>query len=188
MNKLKLNFSIKRIGLFRFYTGIGVGLFFSWILRLFFLYLIRMSDVLAVLSSGYWHTDPFKPISFYSSFFWSLFSISLAFCLTTYIWTNSRRLDNFRMTRLNRIGNVNSLFIFFFVLFCCSRVLQSYIQFNNLDLNLQDELGWLPYLLPVFLFLYNWNYLIRIYKSKKPFLLSILLFIIYGLILSECVN
>ena len=184
MKKFKSNFNVEEIGRFRFYSGIIVGLIFSLTLDQFFRNLIQMSDVLVAISNGYWKT-PFseKPI-FYYSYFWSLFSISLAFCFTSYLWTSKPNLKTRRETRMNRITQLNSLFIFGLIFLSVSRLLQLHIEFHHINYEIKEEVGILLYVFPIFIFAFNWIYILRIYKSTKPFLISILIFIIYGLILS----
>jgi len=184
LKKYKSDFNIEQIGRFRFYSGIIVGLIFSLILDQFFRNLIQMSDVLGAMSSGYWKTPFSEKPTFYYSFFWSLFSISLAFCFTSYLWTSKPNLKTRRETRMNRIAQTNSLFIFGLIFLSVSRLLQFYIEFHYIDYEIKEEVGILLFMLPIFIFAFNWIYISRIYKSAKPFLISILIFVIYGIILS----
>jgi uncharacterized membrane protein len=184
LKKYKSDFNIEQIGRFRFYSGLIIGLIFSLILNQFFLNLIQLSDVLSAMSKGYWETPFSEKTTFYYSFFWSLFSISLAFSFTSYLWTSKPTLKNRRETRMNRIAQTNSLFIFGLIFLSISRLLQFYIEFHYVDYEIKEEVGNLLFILPIFIFAFNWIYVSRIYKSTKPFLISLLIFVIYGLILS----
>jgi hypothetical protein len=184
LKNYKSVFNIEQIGHFRFYSGVIVGLIFSLILNKFFLNLIQMSDVLAAMTHGYWKTPFSEKPDFYYSIFWSLFSISLGFSFTIYLWTSKPTLNNRRKTRINRIAQANSLFIFGLIFLSISRILQFYIGFHYVDYEIKEEVGILLYIVPVFIFVYNWIFIVRIYKSTKPFLISLIIFVIYGLILS----
>ena len=184
MRKLKPGFNVEQIGAFRFYSGIVVGLIFSFLLNLFFLNIIQMSEVLAALAKGSWDNPFSREPDFYYSFFWSLFSISIGFSFTTYLWTGKPFLVNKRQTRINRIAHTYAYFIFGLILFCISRLLQFYIEFQHVKFSLKEELGVLLFLVPLFIFLFHWTFIARIYKATKTFGLAMLLFIIYGFLLS----
>lgn len=184
MKKYKSSFSIQRIGFFRFYAGITIAAVLSFLLDHFFLGLIKLSDVIAAMPNEYWKKPFFEKPSFYYSFFWSLLSISLAFSFTIYLWTSKPILKSRRETRINRIAQANSFFIFGIIFLCGSRLLQFYVEFHNVDYKIKDEIGSLLFMLPIFIFAYNWTFISKIYKSKKTFLISLIIFIIYGLILS----
>ena len=161
-----------------------MGLIFSLILNQFFLNLIQISDVLTAMTNGYWKTPFSEKPDFYYSFFWSLFSISLGFSFTSYLWTSKPTLKNRRETRMNRIAQTNSLFIFGLIFLSISRILQFYIEFHYVDYEIKEEVGILLFMVPVFIYVYSWIFILRIYKSTKPFLISLIIFVIYGLILS----
>lgn len=184
MKKNKSDFTIEQIGRFRFFSGIIVGLIFSITLYVFFLNLIKVKDVLEAMNNGYYKTPFSEHPDFYHSFFWSLFSISLGFCFTIYLWTSKPTLKNRRETRINRIAHLNSLFVFGFIFLCAFRLLELYMAFHFVDLEIKDYLGNLLFIVPVFIYVYNWLFILRIYKSIKSFLISLLLFVIFGLILS----
>lgn len=184
MKKYKSDFDIEQIERFRFYSGLFIGLVFSLVLNQFFLNLIQMSGVLSVMFRGYCYASFSEKPTFYYSFFWSLFSISIAFSFTSYLWTSKPTLKSRRETRINRIAQTNSLFIFGLIFLSVSRLLQFYIEFYYVDYEIKEEVGILLFILPIFIFVYNWIYISRIYKSTKPFLISLLIFVIYGLILS----
>jgi len=143
-----------------------------------------MSDVLSAMTNGQWKTPFSEKPDFYYSFFWSLFSISLGFSFTSYLWTSKPTLKNRRETRINRIAQTNSFFIFGLIFLSVSRLLQFYIEFHYVDYEIKEEVGNLIYMVPIFIYLYNWTFISRIYKSTKPFLVSLIIFVIYGLILS----
>ena len=184
MRKIKPDFNVKQIGSFRFYSGILVGLIFSFILNLFFLNIINMSDVMAAWAYGSWETSLIQKSDFYYSFFWSLFSISIGFSFTTYLWSGNPFLKTPRQTRINRIANTHAYFIFGLVLFSISRLLQLYIEFHNVEYSVKEEFGMLLFLVPLFIWLFHWTFISRIYKAIKPMGISLLLFIIYGVILA----
>ena len=184
MKRIKSEFNVEQIGRFRFYSGIILGLVFGLILNEFFLNIIQMSDVLSAMSKGYYEQPFSEKPNFYYSFFWSLFSISLGFCFTSYLWTSKPILNNRRETRMNRYAQTNSLFVFGLIFLSISRLIQFYIEFHYVDYGVQKDVGFYLYLVPVFVFAYNWIYISRIYKSTKPFIISFIIFVIYALILS----
>ena len=148
-----------------------------------------MSDVLSAMTIGHWKTPVSEDPDFYYSLFWSLFSVSLGFSFTSYLWTSKPNLKNRRETRTNRIAQTNSLFIFGLIFFSVARLLQFYIEFHyEVDYKIKEEVGYFLFIVPLFIYFYNWNYILRIYKSTKPFLISIIVFLIYGLILSGIKN
>lgn len=184
MRKIKPDFNVEQIGSFRFYSGILVGLIFSFILNLFFLNIINMSDVMAALAYGSWEISLSQKSDFYYSFFWSLFSISIGFSFTIYLWTGKPLLKTPRQTRINRIANTHAYFIFGLIFFSISRLLQLYIQFHNVEYSVKEEFGLLLFLVPLFIWLFHWTFISRIYKATKPLRISLVMFIIYGLILT----
>tara|TARA_B110000208_G_C11375874_1_gene286764 strand:- start:88 stop:282 length:195 start_codon:yes stop_codon:yes gene_type:complete len=56
--------------------------------------------------------------------------------------------------------------------------------YDGFYLNLKEYFGFLAFLLPLFIFLYNWALISKIYQSKKILLISLLIFGILGLALS----
>lgn len=184
MKKSKSDFTIEQIGRFRFFSGVIVGLIFSITLYFFFLNLIKVKDVLEAMTNGYYKTPFSENPDFYHSFFWSLFSLSLGFCFTSYQWTSKPTLLSWRETRINRTAHLNSLFVFGFVFLCAFRLLEIYMAFHFVDFVIKNYLGSLLFIVPVFIFVYNWLFILRIYKSIKPFLISLLLFVFFGFILS----
>lgn len=177
MKKYKSNFSINQIGLFRFYSGITIGIILSFLLDYFFLGLIKLSDLMIAMSKGYREIPFSEKLTFYYSLFWSLLSISLAFSFTIYLWTSKPVLKNRRETRINRIAQANSFFIFGVIFLSVSRLIQFYIEFHDVNYEIKEEVGVLLFMLP-------WSFISKVYQSTKPFLISLIIFIIYGLILS----
>ena len=184
MKKRKSEFNIERIGRFRFYCGIVLGPIFGLVLNQFFLKLIQLSDVISELLKANWENPFGKNPDFFYSFFWSLFSVSLGFCFTIYLWTSKPLLNNRRETRMNRIAQANSLFIFGVIFLSVFRLLQLYFGFHYLGNEIKEEFGVLIFMVPIFIYSYNWVFISRIYKSTKPFLISFIIFVVYGLILS----
>jgi hypothetical protein len=184
LKKHKSDFNVEQIGCFRFYSGLIIGFIFSLVLNQFFLSIIQISDSLVLATDSYSKIPIDSKPTFYYSFFWSLFSISLAFSFTVYLWTCKPILNTRRETRLNRIAQTNSLFIFALIFLSVSRLLQFYIGFHYVDFEIKEEVGILLFMIPIFIFAYNWVYISKIYKATKSFMISILIFVIYGLVLS----
>jgi hypothetical protein len=54
----------------------------------------------------------------------------------------------------------------------------------GVDLTIEKDFAYLGFMIPVFIYLYCWNLISDIYKTKKQFLICLLIFIIIGFTLS----
>ena len=189
MKKHKYKFSIKNVGRFRFVSSIVVGLTFSLILNKFFLYLFKIIHHLSFILNKDDYPLVSQHSTCYNYLFWSLFSTSLAFSFTMYLWTSKPHLKNKRATRINRMAQTNSLFIFGIIFLSIARLVQFYIEFHYVvGYKIKEELRYWPFIIPLFIYCYHWNYILRIYKSTTIFIISIPILIVYALILSLIEN
>ena len=126
-----------------------------------------------------------KPDFYYTSFFGFL-SVSLGFCFTTYLWMSKPNSEKRNLTRKLRFAQTNSIFVFGLIMLVLTRFFTIYMGFNygGFYLNLKKYFGFLAFLIPLFIFLYNWALNSKIYQSKKILLISLLIFGILGLTLS----
>ncbi len=161
----------------------------------FFLYVMFLkfriiTFALAPLMSGAENNYPVQEVSFANALFLSLLAISLGFCFTTYIWMSNVFHKNFRVKRLIRISQTNSLFIIGLMSYMLFRHFTIIMTFNltQIDFNLVDNFGLVIFILPVFIFLYNWMQMIKAFRSMKALLISISIFCLLGLILSATVT
>ena len=186
LKKYKYDFNIEKIGRFRFYSGIVVGIGYSIILTFLFQMLSKTNNVTIALNDGNWNNlINSKPDFYYTSFFGFL-SVSLGFCFTTYLWMSTPNSEKRNITRKLRFAQTNSIFVFGLIMLVLTRFFTIYMGFNydGFYLNLKEYFGFLAFLLPLFIFLYNWALISKIYQSKKILLISLLIFGILGLALS----
>ena len=55
----------------------------------------------------------------------------------------------------------------------------------SVDLTIEKDYVYLGFMIPIFIYLYCWNLISDIYKSKKLFLVTSLIIIIIGIIMSK---
>lgn len=186
MEKYKSKFNAEQIGRFRFYSGILVGTGHSIILTCLFQMLSKTNNVSIALNDGNWNNLLNSKLDFYYTLFFGLLSVSLGFCFTTYLWM-SKPNSTKRNERLNlRFAQTNSIFIFGVIMLVLTRFFTIYMGFNykGFNLDLREYFGFLAFLLPIFIFLYCWSLISKIYQSKKALLISIFIFGSLGIILS----
>ena len=177
----KPSFTINEIGKKQFYLGLIIGLGYSII----FNYLLRLITLFANFSLS--RKNPyFINLENYdiSQFMLNLIGISsvcFGFTFTTYIWLSKLNLGNKKLNIRKRYGQANSLFIIFTCFLFLIRLWNFFIQ--N-PISLEKDFGLYCYLLPIFIFLYNWNLINRIYKVQKMILVIVPLIIIIGKLLS----
>ena len=186
MKKYKSDFTLEQIGQFRFYSGVIVGIGYSIILTFLFQILIKANNITIALNKGNWENLLNAQLSFYSSLFFALLSVSLAFCFTTYLWTSKPYFAKRNRTRDLRIAQTNSIFMFGVIFLVLTRFFTIYLGFNydGFNLDLKGYLGFSAFLIPLFIFLYCWSLISKVYKSKRALLISMLIFFILGLSLS----
>lgn len=186
MKKYKPEFNIDRIGHFRFYSGILIGFGYSIILTYLFQMLSKTNNITIALNDGNWNNLINSKLDFYYTSFFALLSVSLGFCFTTYLWLSKPNSRKRNETRKLRFGHTNSIFIFEVIMLVLTRFFTIYMGFNydGFYLDLKEYFGFIAFLLPLFIFLYCWSLISKIYQSKKVLLISLLIFGILGLILS----
>jgi hypothetical protein len=186
LKKYKSDFNIEQIGRFRFYSGIVVGIGYSIILTFLFQMLSKTNNVTIALNDGNWNNLINSKLDFYYTSFFGFLSVSLGFCFTTYLWMSKPNSKKRNVTRKLRFAQTNSIFVFGVIMLVLTRFFTIYMGFNydGFYLNLKEHFGFLSFLLPLFIFLYNWALISKIYQSKKILLISLLIFGILGLALS----
>ena len=186
MKKYKSDFNIERIGLFRFYCGIVVGICYSLILTFLFQMLSKTNNVTIAMNDGNWDNLINSKLDFYYTSFFGLLSVRLGFCFTTYLWMSKPKSESRSETRKLRFTQTNSIFIFGVIMLVLTRFFTIYMGFNydGFYLDLKEYFGFLAFLLPLFMFLYCWSLISNIYQSKKALLISIVVFGVLGMILS----
>ena len=186
MKKYKSEFNVERIGRFQFYSGIVVGIGYSIILTFLFQLLSKTNNVTIALNNGNWNNLLNSKLNFYYTLFFGLLSVSLGFCFTTYLWMSKPSSGIRNETRKLRFAQTNSVFIFGVIMLVLTRFFTIYMGFNydGFYLDLKEYFGLLAFLLPIFIFLYCWSLISKIYQSKKVLLISLLIFGILGLTLS----
>lgn len=187
MKKIKSKFNILKIGKFRFYSGLLIGIIYSYLINLLLNLLVKSKDITYALSDGNWSKFLNSEVNFYYSFLISLLSANIAFCFTTYIWMSKIYIKNKREKLKIRYSQTNAIFTFGLIFLILIRFYQIYFQFNfsGFSLNLKDEYGVCLYFLPAFIFMNNWNNISRIYRARKSFFISFIIILVYGLILSQ---
>lgn len=183
---IKKDFKIEQIGRFRFYSGIIVGIQYSIILTFLFQMLSKANNITIALNDGNWNNLLNSKLDFYYTLFFGLLSVSLGFCFTTYLWMSKPKTEKRNETRKLRFAQTNSIFIFGVIMLVLTRFFSIYMGFNydGFYLDLKEYFGLIAFLLPLFIFLYCWTLISKIYKSKKVILISLMIVGILGLILS----
>lgn len=108
-------------------------------------------------------------------------SVGFTFCFTTYLWMSKPFTTNRRKTLKLRMAQINPIWIFFGVLMF---LLRMFWFLAGVELTIEKDFPSSGFMPPIFIYLYCWNLISDIYKSKKAFLTSSLIFIIGGIILS----
>ncbi|MBJ6367516.1 hypothetical protein [Snuella sedimenti] len=186
MKKYKSNFSIDRIGRFRFYIGIVVGIGYSIILSFLFQMLSKTNNVVTAMNDGNWDNLINSKLGFYYTSFFGLLSVSLGFCFTTYLWMSKLNFGKRSEARKLRFAQTNSFFMFGVIMLVLTRFFTIYMGFNydGFYLDLKEYFGFIAFFLPISIFLYCWSLISKLYQSKKVLLISLLIFGVLGLTLS----
>lgn len=187
MKKFKPILTIKKIGILRFYCGILLGIGYGFLVNLWFRVLDYGFFVVFDLTNHNSNALEGFSISSYNSFLIALTSSSLGFCFTMYFWTSRPISENRKITFKNRFAHINTIFMFMLILFVFTKFLtfSTSLRYDGYGIDLQANYGYLPFLLPIFIFLFNWSTTSRIFKSGKFILYSAILVILYGIILSK---
>ena len=193
MRKFKSDFSIDTIGKFLFYSGILIGAGYGFLINYLFHIFIKVGfytnqEYIGWIERGKYDKADFISIFDYSYFNESLISfvsLSLGFCITMYLWTSKPFSGSRRINRLNRAANVNTFFIFGFIMFGLVRCFEIYCSHGLLGdyFSLKKYFGYYAFIFPAFIYLYNRLFFSRIYRIKKLFFITTLSVIILGLIM-----
>ncbi|TPN85382.1 hypothetical protein [Aquimarina algicola] len=182
MKIIKPNFTISTIGKFRFYSGIfvgiGYGIIFNTLLRLV-LKLCNLGDIITDIS---WSSTLNFKTSTYNLTLIGCASLAFSFCFTTYMWLSKPFASHRRKTLKLRMGQVNPIWILFGVLLF---LLRMFWFFTGVALTIEKDYTYLGFMIPIFIYLFCWNVISDIYKSKKAFLISLPICIIIAGILSS---
>ena len=178
---LKARLSIYEIGKFRFYLGTFVGFCLSvtlaFILKASFLF----NNFGYVMSGEYLLNKPLNGLINYHSFTISLFSISLAFCFTTFLWTSKPFSNKRNKTSRLRMAHTNSLWMFFV---CAMFFLRAYAVSSASTMGIQGDFINASLLAPVFIYLYCWNLISNVFVIWKMFFWTTIIVLGLALILS----
>ena len=181
MKKLKSEFTINEIGTFRFYSGIVIGIGFSLIFNSLFRLTLKLCNIGDVITDLSWSNIITYEFSTYYLTLIGFASIGFSFCFMTYLWmskpfaTNRRKTIRLRMAQINPIWVLFGTFLF---------LIRMFWFLAGVDLTIEKDFAYLGFMIPVFIYLYCWNLISDIYKTKKQFLICLLIFIIIGFTLS----
>lgn len=109
-------------------------------------------------------------------------SISLSFCFSTYLWMSKPFAIKRNKTIRLRMAQANAMWIVYGILAFLFRL---FLIFAGVELTLLEDFKYVAFMLPVVIYLYCWNLISGIYKSKKIFLKTTLYIIIIGIIMSN---
>ena len=126
-----------------------------------------------------WNLDYEIPVYYYILIGFA--SVGFSFCFTTYLWMSKPFATNRRKTLKLRMAQINPIWIFFGTLMF---LLRMFWFLASIELTIEKDFPILGFMIPIFIYLFCWNLISDIYKSKKAFLISSLIFTISGIILS----
>ncbi len=173
-------------GNFEFYSGILVGIGYSIILNILFQQIAKTRSITSAIREGNWKEFVNTSFSNFDLLIISTFSVALGFCFTTYLWMSKRKVRNRRKNFRLNIAQTNSIFIFGLILFVLTRYSTIYSGFNygNFDFSIKEYFGFWIFIFPMFIYLYNWSFISKIYKSSRTFLTTTFLCLVLSIILS----
>ncbi len=186
MQKVKPVLSTKEIGPLRFYVGIIIGLGYGILTHLWF----RLSDKAILVLSDIRNRNSILvtdlTFSLYNSLLITLTCAALGFCFTMFYWTSKPLHSNRKRTLKMRVANTNSIFQGMLILFVFTKFLtfDTSLRYDGYGVDLKGNYGYLPFALPLFIFLFNWLTISRVYKSGKILFFSALCVILYGILLT----
>ena len=181
MKNFKSDFTIIEIGKFRFYSGIIIGIGFSLIFNSLFRLTLKLCNIGDVITDLSWSDIINYEFSTYYLTLIGFASVGFSFCFTTYLWMSKPFATNRRKTLKLRMAQINPIWILFGTLLF---LLRMFWFLAGVELTIEKDFSILGFMIPIFIYLYCWNLISDIYKSKKAFLISVLIFIISGIILS----
>ncbi len=181
LKKLKSDFTIIEIGKFRFYSGIAIGIGFSLILNSLFRKILKICNVGELITDLNWSNFNSYEFSTYYLTLIGFASIGFSFCYTTYLWMSKPFATIRKKTVRLRMAQINPIWILFGTLLFLLRLFGFFVGVN---LTIEKDFTYLGFMIPIFIYLYCWSLISDIYKSKKPFLITSLIFIVGGFLLS----
>ena len=182
MKNLKPDFTINEIGKFQFYSGILIGFGFSLTFNSLFRQISKISDFGNVMAESSWNRILNYEFSFYYLTLIGFTSFAFAFCFTTYLWMSKPFARIKRKNLKLRFAQANSLWILFGTLIFLTRMIWF---IGGIEISIENDFPYLGFMVPIFIYFYCWNLISNIYKSNRPFILTTLIFIIGGFILSK---
>lgn len=181
MKNLKSDFTINEIGKFQFYSGIVIGVGFSLIFNTLLRQISKISNFGNIIIELSWDKVLDYELSYYYLILIGFTSVSFAFCFTTYLWMSKPFAKIKRKTLKLRFAQVNSIWVLFVTLIFLTRMIWFA---GGTEISIEKDFPYLGFMIPIFLYMYCWNLISNIYKSKKPFIITSLILIISGFILS----
>lgn len=181
LKKLKSDFTINEIGKFRFYSGIAIGIGFSLVFNILFRVILKMCNVGEVITDLSWSNYYSYEFSIYYLTLIGFASVGFSFCFTTYLWMSKPFACIRKKTIRLRMAQINPIWILFGTLLF---LLRMFWFFAGVDLTIEKDFAYLGFMIPIFIYVYCWNLISDIYKSKEPFFMTSLIIIILGFILS----
>jgi hypothetical protein len=191
LKDLKVEFTISEIGSFRFYFGILTGISYGLTLNFLFQLLIKYNNVLISINSENWNNLLVFELSNHYSIITGFLSASLGFCFTSYLWLSKPIGNNLRKKSKKRYAQANSMFVFGLIFMILSRFYYFNIGFvemtlfnNAFSFNTKEYFGIAFFLLPIFIYFFNWSLISNVFRTKKIILISHVIFVIFGFALS----
>lgn len=181
IEKLKSDFTINEIGKFRFYSGIAIGIGFSIVFNILFRVILKMCNVGEVITDLSWSNYYSYEFSIYYLTLIGFASVGFSFCFTTYLWMSKPFASIRKKTIRLRMAQINPIWILFGTLLF---LLRMFWFLAGVDLTIEKDFAYLGFMIPIFIYVYCWNLISDIYKSKEPFFMTSLIIIILGFILS----
>ncbi len=180
MESIRSSLTIKEIGTFRFYKGIVLGIGYSLIFNSLLRLIIRLNNVkVTVFTNTIINTYEF---TVYYLILAAITAISFGFCITTYIWLSNPFASTKNKTRRIRSSQTNTIVILYVVLLFLARM-QTF--FMDTAIVLQRDFGNIAFLLPVFVYLYCWNMIARVYRYLKSFIIITIVLVLLSIVLSH---
>lgn len=177
---LKPKISIDNLGKRKFWTGIIIGVGFSFVVSYFFNYSREALRSITFIGDPFILTE--KEFRIYDLFF-AAFSTSLGFGFTIIYWLKGRN-KNIKKRYLKTYTIANSWFITFVALMIVARfgsilpiITYNLYGYDN-HLDILQEFGFMLILIPIYVFLAQWNSIRLIFKTENWILISIVFYCI----------
>jgi len=181
LKKIKSDFTITEIGKFRFYSGIIIGIGFSLIFNSLLRLTLKLCNIGTTITDLSWFNIVDYKISTYYLILIGFASFGFSFCFTTYLWMSKPIETNKRKKLKLRMAQMNSIWILFGSLMF---LLRMFWFIADLELTIEKNFSFVGFMISGFIYMYCWNLISDVYKSKKAFLISTLIFIVSGFVLS----